>query len=251
MSEQMTFLEHLEELRRVILFTLAAILAGTAVAWNVADDFLPWFARDVERLYYTGLTEGFAVRLKLALLLGTLAALPFVLARLWRFIGPGLLPNERRLAGPLVAVSTLLFYGGVAFALLAVKPMVVQFFLKYAQPPYLLPLIGIASYFDFVVRLSLAFGLIFQLPLIICVLSVAGLVSPGTLARQWRYAVVAGFIAGAVFTPPDVISQTAMSIPLVALYFIGVGAAAIIVRRRPPVPRPARSWRRAFRLDTR
>lgn len=248
---EMTFLEHLEELRRTILFAIVAVMIGTVAAWNVVDRLLPWFARDVERLYSTALTEGFSVRLKLAMLIGTLAALPFILTRLWRFVVPGLMPGERRLVGPLVAVSVALFYGGVAFALLAVKPMVVRFFLQYARPPYLVPLIGVGSYFDFVVRLALAFGVVFQMPLVICVLSVAGVVTPGGLARQWRYAVVAAFIAGAIFTPPDVVSQIAMSVPLVALYFIGVGAAAFIVRRRPSIPRPTRSWRRAFRLDTR
>ena len=230
---EMSLLDHLEELRRVLIFCLLVVALAAVAAWQVSDRALHLLARGAEPLHFASLTEAFAVRIKMAIALGFLVALPLVLHRVWRFSAPALFPSEKRLVLPLVAASAVLFYLGMAFAFFGVKPMVVSFFLRFAVPGQLEPVIMVGDYFGFVVRLCLAFGLVFQLPLVVCLLSLAGVVDPVMLGRQWRYAVVVAFVAGGILTPgPDVVSQVTMSVPLLVLYLASVGVSRLVLRRR-------------------
>jgi sec-independent protein translocase protein TatC len=228
----MSFLEHLEELRKVLLFTAAITTAGAVAGWYLADRAIVYLSRDIGVVHYRALTEAFTIKVKVALAVGFVVALPLVLHRLWRFVVPALMPNERRAVFPLVASSLALFYAGVAFAFIVVKPLMIRFFLSFTMRGVLEPVIMVGDYLGFITRLALAFGLVFQLPLAICLLSVAGLVNPVSLARQWRYALVFIFVVSGIATPgTDMISQVALAVPLTLLFFGGILVAVILVRR--------------------
>jgi len=229
---EMSFLEHLEELRWALIHSLIAMGVGAVAVWSLARPVLDFLVRDVGTLYFATLTEGFTTRLWVSLVLGLLVTLPFIAWRMWNFILPGLFPSERRFILPLSGSSLLLFYLGIAFAFFGVKPLVVRFLLSFGETEKLVPIITIGSYFGFVAKLCLAFGLIFQLPLVICLLSLAGIVDPVALGRKWRYAVVAVFIVSAVLTPPDVVSQILMAGPLLVLFMGSVYLSQFLVRRR-------------------
>jgi sec-independent protein translocase protein TatC len=228
----MSFLEHLEEMRWAILHSLAAAALGAVAVWNLSGPVLDFLVRDVGVLYFATLTEGFTTRLWASLVLGLVVTLPYIAWRMWRFILPGLFPRERRFILPLSVSSLLLFYLGIAFAFFAVKPLVVRFLLGFGDREKLVPIITISSYFGFVAKLCLGFGLVFQLPLVVCVLSLAGVIDPNALGRQWRVIVVAVFTVSAIVTPPDVASQILMAVPLLALFMGSIHLSRFLVRRR-------------------
>jgi sec-independent protein translocase protein TatC len=228
----MSFLDHLEELRWTLLHSLLAVVIGAIAVWSVSGRVLAFLISDIGLLHFSSLTEAFSTRLWVSLVLGFLVVLPFIAYRIWRFIVPGLFPNERRLLLPLSTGSFVLFYLGMAFAFFAVKPLVVRFLLSFGVPRELEPIIMVGSYFGFVAKLCLAFGLIFELPLVITMLSLAGVVDPERLGRQWRYIVVGTFAVSAVLTPPDVASQVLMAGPLLALFMGSIALSRFLVRRR-------------------
>jgi sec-independent protein translocase protein TatC len=179
----------------------------------------------------TGVVTPFFVPIKLTGLVALLVALPWVLYQVWAFVAPGLYAHEKRLIVPLVVASTGLFFAGMAFAYYAVMPMVFAFVTGFA-PEGVALMTDIAAYFDFVLSLFIAFGVTFEVPVVVVALIVAGLVTPGKL-REWRpYVIVGAFIIGAVFTPPDVVSQLMMAIPLWILFEIGVLIGSRLVPTR-------------------
>ena len=141
------------------------------------------------------------------------------------------LQRERRVVTPLLLASTLLFYTGVAFSFLVVCPAVIRFLLGFGTD-IMQPLIGIGPYFSFVAQLSLAFGLVFELPVLVFFLSLAGIVDPRQLLRGWRFALLLIIVAAAILTPPDVFSQLAMAIPVSLLYILSVLVSIVVTRRR-------------------
>ena len=232
----MTLLEHLAELRRVVVSALAAVLVATAVGWFFSERLLDIVVAPMraagQHVYFRAPAEAFMVRLKVAFFGGLLAVLPYVLARLYGFILPGLYRRERRVATPLIIGSALLFYGGVAFCFLLLVPQVVRIMLGFGTE-MVQPLIGIGPYIGFVAQLCLAFGLVFELPLVVMLLSWAGLVQPSALLRTWRYAVIIIVLMSAILTPgPDVVSQLVMAIPVTFLYLSSALLALLMTRRR-------------------
>ncbi|MCI0451013.1 MAG: twin-arginine translocase subunit TatC [Candidatus Latescibacteria bacterium] len=230
---EMSFLEHLGDLRGVLVASSIAFLGLSIGYWFFSGKILDWFVArvPVERLVFYAPSEAFMVRTKVAFVLGGMTAFPYIAYRLWRFVTPGLFSRERNRVGPIVAASAVLFYTGVVFCYFVVAPTIVNFMLGYATER-VQPLLSISAYFNTVARLCLAFGLVFQLPIVILLLAVTGLVSPRTFLRQWRYAVVIIFVAAAIFTPPDPVSQVLMAVPLVVLYIGSALVASAIVRRR-------------------
>lgn len=225
------FLDHIAELRGLITASVIVFLAFAIGYWFFSGQILDWLVRDVpvEHLIFSAPSEAFMVRTKLSLVLGGLTAFPYIGYRVWRFVAPGLFRNERRRVMPIVGWSILLFYGGVVFSYFMVVPVIVTFMLGYATE-HVQPLITVGAYFKTVSSLCLAFGLVFQLPIVMFMLALAGLVSPRTFLRQWRYAVLLIFIAAAIFTPPDPVSQVLMATPLCVLY-IGSALVALVVLR--------------------
>jgi sec-independent protein translocase protein TatC len=231
--KEMGFLDHLEELRSALIAILAAWLGSSIVIWFLSGHLLDFLLASipVEKLYFQAPVEAFMVRLKLSFIAGFLLSFPFILFRVWAFIAPGLFEHERRVIIPLILPATLLFYTGVIFAYWIMVPIVLGFLLRFGTM-LLEPLISISKYFEFVARICFAFGIVFQLPMVIIFLTWAGVVSPKTLLRQWRWAVLAIFVTGAVLTPPDPASQLLMALPLVVLFLVSTLLSLIIDKRR-------------------
>jgi sec-independent protein translocase protein TatC len=236
--DKMPFMEHLGELRTRIMRGLIAVLVGLLIAFPFSQRIVDYLARPVTdqklNLVFLALTEAFWVQMKVALITGLFIASPAILWQVWRFVAPGLYDHERRYAAPFVIVGSLLFIGGGVFALKVVTPYAIAFLLSYSRPG-LSPMISIASYIDFILKFTLAFGAVFELPLIITLLSRMGVVTPQTLARHRKYAVLGAFIAAAILTPtPDIFNQTLMAGPLILLYEVGIVSARIFGRRWAP-----------------
>jgi sec-independent protein translocase protein TatC len=229
----MSFLDHLEELRTVIIRSAIAAVAASVLCWFWSADLLDLLVRPLAEtgVYFTAPNEAFLIRLKLAGIAGVFVVLPFILWQVYGFVLPGLYSAERRIITPLIVATTLLFYLGVAFSFLVVSPMVIQFLLTFGTE-IMEPLISVGPYFAFVSRLSLAFGLIFELPVLVFFLSLAGIVDPRMLLRTWRYALISIVIAAAILTPPDIFSQLAMAVPVTLLYISSVLVALLVTRRR-------------------
>ena len=232
-EKEQSFLDHLEDLRTTLIQTSLAGFAATIICWFVSSQLLDLLVRPIkdQGVYFTAPNEAFMVRLKLSAAMGLFVVAPFIFFRLYMFIVPGLYQKEKKVVGPLLVSTTILFYIGVSFGFLVVIPQVIVFLMSFGTA-YLSPLIGIGAYFDLVSRLALAFGLVFQLPLVVLFLSVIGLVKPRTLMRTWRYAIVAIFVMSAFLTPPDVISQVMMAGPVLVLYWSSVLVAWIVTRNK-------------------
>lgn len=233
---QMSLLEHLDELRSTLIAVAVVCLIASAACWFLSRPLLDLLVQPLkttasEGAYFHQPVEAFLTRLKLAFACGAFLVLPYVLYRIYGFVNPGLYARERRVVAPLLASSTLLFYGGVAFAYLILIPKVVTFLLGFGTTT-LQPLIGVGPYFAFVARLCLAFGLVFQLPLVVLLLSLLGLVNPRVLLRGWRIAVLVIVVGSAALTPPDAVSQLLMAVPVALLYISSVLVAMVVTRRR-------------------
>lgn len=241
--DTMSFMEHLGELRVRIVRSLVALLIGLAIALPFSQKMVDYLARPIvasgHNLVFVALTEAFWVQMKVAMIGGLFIAAPGILWQVWAFIAPGLHEHEKKYAGPFVLIGTIMFILGGVFSLKVVTPFATQFLLSYARPG-LQPMISIGSYVDFLLKFTLAFGLVFELPLIITILSRLGVVTPKMLARNRKYAILGAFIAGAVLTPtPDWFNQTLMAGPLILLYEVGIICARIFGRARPATVPPA------------
>ncbi len=239
-ESKMSFMEHLGELRTRIVRSLLALLVGLVIALPFSQRVMDYLAKPAREtghnLVFLALTEAFWVQMKIGLLVGLFIAAPAILWQVWRFISPGLHTQEKKYAAPFVIVGSLLFIGGGAFALKVVTPFAIQFLLSYERPG-LQAMISIGSYVDFLLKFTLAFGLVFELPLAITILARMGVVTPRMLAKNRKYAVLGAFIAAAVLTPtPDVFNQTLMAGPLIILYEVGILCARIFGKKRPLAP---------------
>ena len=250
---RMPFWSHLEELRKRLIRSILWIAVGFGVCFNYSEDILrllmwpmnmkltfehsfPYLAVVAnpiqQKLHYTTLIEPFWSHLKIALIAGIMLVFPMIMYQVWRFISPGLLPKERRYVGYFVFFSTGFFAVGVLFCYLLLLPFAIPFLLTY-KTENLIAIIKIGDYIDFVLKFLLATGLVFELPLIIVLLSRMGIVSPGWLAKYRKYAFLGAFILGAILTPtPDVFNQTILSIPIYLLYEVGILLARIFGRKK-------------------
>ncbi len=228
----MGFIEHLEELRSTLIASIVAFVGAGIVIWFFSGRVLDFLLAGipVDSLYFNAPIEAFMTRLKLSFALGFLVSFPYILFRVWSFISPGLFRKEKKFVIPLVVSSTALFYLGAVFAYWILVPVVLDFLLRFGTE-MLEPLISVGKYFGFVARLCFAFGLVFQLPLVIVFLTAMGIISARALLRQWRWAILVIFITGAVLTPPDPASQLLMALPLVFLFFASAVLSVIIERR--------------------
>lgn len=230
---RMGLLDHLEELRKVLIQCLLAAGAAATLCWVWSGELLELIIRPVrdQGVYFMAPNDAFMARLKVALVAGLFAVAPFILFRAYGFVLPALHRRERRVATPVLLWTAFLFYTGVVFAFIVVAPYVVKFMMGFGTDT-LKPLIGVGSYLGFVFQLCLGFGLVFELPIAIIAVCVAGIVRPQLLLRTWRYAVVIIAIISAIFTPPDLISQVMMMVPVLVLYLGSALVALVIVRRR-------------------
>ena len=230
---EMTFLEHLDELRRVLAQVVVACLAGAVAGWWLAPRVLEEvIRRTVKQAVVLSPLEAFNERLKLALLLGLFLALPIVFHRIWSFVVPGLFKRERSWILPMVLASVGLFGLGAWLACVYVVPLVIGV-LSGFMTPSMKAEIRLSALLGFVYNLALACGVVLQLPLVTMTLTAIGLVTPRALIRQWRYAIVAAFLLTALITPGDVVTaQLVMGVPMMLLYFVSVGLSWLVARRR-------------------
>jgi len=175
----------------------------------------------------TDVTSPFLTPFKLALVLSVFAAMPFILYQIWAFVAPGLYRREKKIVIPLFLSSVALFYGGMAFAYHIVFPLIFTFFTS-VSPEGVLVMTDIRSYLDFILKLFFAFGLSFEIPIAIVILSWMGLVNPTQLAKRRPYVFVICFVLGMLLTPPDIISQTLLAIPMWLLFELGIAFSKII-----------------------
>ena len=231
--------DHLSELRRRLFWVLGTWGVCAALAGSRAKDVFellmhPAVAAVRERghtLIVVAPPELFFTYVKSAILAGFIVSIPMTLYQAWAFVGPGLYPSERRFAAPFVIVTTLLFAAGCLFGYWVAFPFVFEYFLSL-EAEYVTTSWTTQNVFSFMARLYVAFGLSFQLPVAMFFLSAAGIVTPQTLASGRRYAFVAMFVAAAILTPPDVVSQVLLAMPLIALYESGIWVSRVAARRR-------------------
>lgn len=236
---RMSFLEHLEELRARLIRAVIAITVGFVVCIAFGERVFSLFAAPITKLLpkdsslvFTGLPDPFFVYLKVSFIAGIFLVLPYVLYQVWLFIRPGLLDEEKKYALPFIVVSTTLFYLGALFAYFVVFPAAFKFFLSY-ETPDLKPMISIRDYVSLVMLLMLAFGAVFETPIVIVLLGLLGVVDSNLLKRGRRYFIVLAFIIAALLTPtPDIINQTLMAIPLMIFYELGIQLLRILERKR-------------------
>ena len=233
------FLSHLVELRTRLLYAVAAWLLSSLALIPFGNRLYGMLATP----FRAALPEGaqmiaidpaspFFTPLKLSFFVALIIAVPYILYQLWAFVAPGLYKHEQRLAVPLLISSTLLFYAGCAFAYYLVLPTVFAF-MQAVAPDGVAVMTDISRYLDFVLVIFLAFGVTFEVPVATVILVALGWVSVEQLKSSRSYVIVAAFIIAAVLTPPDIVSQLRLAIPMCILYEIGIVAARLVVRRRP------------------
>jgi len=237
-EDRMPFMEHLGELRVRIMRAMYGLLAGTVIALPFSERIVDWLARPVTRLGYelvfTAPAEAFWVQMKVGLIAGVFIAAPVILWQVWAFIAPGLHGHEKKYAVPFVLIGSVMFLAGGAFSLFVVTPYALTFLLSYARPG-LKPMITIQNHIDFLLKFTLAFGAVFELPLALTLLARMGVVNARMLAKNRKYAILGAFVAGAVLTPtPDAFNQAMMAGPLIILYEVGIVCARIFGRKPAP-----------------
>lgn len=228
-GQEMTFTEHLEELRTRLTRCLIAAFLGLLACYGFSEQLfmmlmeplIQQLAPSGGSLIYTGLPEAFFTHLKVAAIAGLFLVSPYVFYQLWMFIAPGLYEGERKWIIPIALCSALCFVTGAFFGYYVVFPFGFQFFLGYATE-FIKPMPSVKEYFSFATSMLFAFGFIFELPLFMLFLSTLGVVTHKTLRKYRKYAILGNFVVAAVLTPPDVVSQLLMAGPLCLLYEIGV-----------------------------
>lgn len=239
---------HLVELRKRLGISVAAVIIMSIFMWSFHDALLAWITQPlIDALTATAkisrkaaqgmivtreLSEAFFVAMKVSFFAGLLAALPIILSQIWLFIAPGLYANEKKMMIPIVVGGTAMFLIGASFAYYFVTPMGFAFFIEFGSATFV-PMYNISEYVEFFTKILFGFGLAFELPVFCYFLALMGLIDDRMMKSFFRYAIVLIFIIAALLTPPDVLSQTMMAIPLIILY----GISILIVAAVNPAPK--------------
>jgi sec-independent protein translocase protein TatC len=239
----MSFLEHLEELRRRIIYSIIAVAVGFFLCWNYADRIYGLMQRPImealrrngmaEKLVYLSPTEPFNLYLKIALLAGLFVASPFVLYQLWLFISPGLYRHEKRYVLPFMFSTVFLFVSGGYFGYTMVYPAALNFLIEYGKQ--FQPMITIGEYTDLFLTIIIGLGVIFEMPILVFFLALMGIVTAGWMWRNLRYSILVIFIIAAIITPTtDILNMCIFAAPMIALYVLSIGVAFLVhpARRR-------------------
>ena len=237
-AEKQPFLSHLEELRKRLVVCAIGVGAGFVIAYIFAERLFQLLVAPLkavmpegDQLIFTNLPEMFFAYIKVAFIAGIMAAAPLIFYQLWMFIAPGLYRKEKKMAIPFVISSTILFVGGALFGYFVVFPFGFKFFIGFSNE-YIKALPSVKQYFSFSMKLLFAFGVVFELPVIIFFLSKMGIVTPQFLSQKRKYAILLTFVLAAILTPPDVITQCMMAGPLIVLYEIGIVVSRIAQKKK-------------------
>jgi sec-independent protein translocase protein TatC len=244
---KMTIWEHLDELRSRLVRAIIAYIIGASAAWSYREPILAWLWKPFAdswraagvhgdpELNFAAPSDIFKAYFKLSLMGGLLLSAPVIFYQLWAYVAPGLYKKEKKIVIPFVFFSTVLFVGGGLFGWRVAFPVTFRYFLELAGTDpssiHVRPVVMMPEYLDFVSQMLLAFGIVFELPLFLLFLSIAGVVNYLQLWRFGRWFILVAFTIGAVITPPDTTSQLVMSIPLCMLYFVSIGLAYLFGKR--------------------
>lgn len=252
-TEKMPMTGHLVELRKRLIWVFIAMAIGTAISFLFVEPIYGFLVEPLanamegestNRLIYTGLTEAFFTYLKVAFFAGIFLTFPVLLAQIWLFLAPGLYKKEKNAFLPFLIATPILFFAGGATVYFGIIPMAWPFFLSFQSTgaETALPIqleARVSEYLDLIMTLIFAFGLCFQLPVLLTLMGKAGLVSSETLASKRKYAVIFTFVVAAFLTPPDVISQVGLAIPILGLYELSIFLVKIFERQRNAQSTPA------------
>lgn len=254
-DEKLPITEHLGELRKRIIVSLFAFLTAFIVSFSFSEDifrliifplkynlvlslknpyfqFLPEDKLEGAKLVFLAPAEALWMNIKIAFVTALIMGLPVFLHQLWRFISPGLLQHEKKYFIPFIFSASALFLLGAFFCFFIVLPFAISFLLTYKVGDVLMPMLSVGMYVDFCLKFILAFGLIFELPIIIIFLTKMGFVTPQFLAKNRKYAILISFILSAILTPtPDAFNQILMAVPMIALYEVGIWLSMLFKRR--------------------
>lgn len=227
-APSVSLFDHLLELRDRLLRSVVGVLIVFCCLVYFAQDIYQYVAQPLlntmpegSQMIATDVASPFFAPFKLTLVLSLFIAMPFVLFQVWSFVAPGLYNNEKRLIAPLMLGSTVLFYSGIAFAYFLVFPVVFAFFTSVA-PEGVVIATDISSYLDFILKLFFAFGAAFEIPIAIILMCWTGMTTPDSLREKRAYVVVGAFVIGMLLTPPDIISQTMLAVPMLLLFEVGI-----------------------------
>jgi sec-independent protein translocase protein TatC len=237
-NQKMSFIEHLEELRRRLIVCLVAVGAGFVISYIFKERLFTILTRPLVtalppggKMIFTGLPEAFLCYIKVAIFSGIMLAVPVILHQMWRFVAPGLYSRERHFMLPLMVLSCLFFACGVLFGFFVVFPFAFKYLMSFGSD-IIRPLPSMSQYLSLSTALLLAFGFSFELPVVLTMLAHVGLISVRFLERNRKYALLLAFVAGAVLTPtPDAINQSLLAVPLLALYEISIWGARVFGRK--------------------
>jgi sec-independent protein translocase protein TatC len=243
---RMPLLDHLIELRNRLMWAAAAIIVAFLVCYQFKETIYRFLAYPLAKLLegqtgrqmiFTGLTEAFFTYVKVSFWAACCIAFPVIAIQVWKFVAPGLYKNEKRAFLPYLCATPILFLMGASLAYFVVIPYAFRFFLSFETPggPDTLPIVAepkVNEYLSLVMTLLLAFGTAFQLPVLLTLMARAGIITSQGLINKWRYAVVGMFGVAAVLTPPDVVSQTSLAVPLILLYILSIFSCRYVEKQR-------------------
>ncbi|HEB76811.1 MAG TPA: twin-arginine translocase subunit TatC [Nitrospirae bacterium] len=252
-EDKLPFTEHLSELRERLIKSLIAVVVGFGISFYFSEKLFSFLTlplradlrlttvspyiefvpkeTPLQKLVFLAPAEAFWMHIKVSMVAGVILALPVVLYQFWKFIAPGLMPSEKKYVGPFVLSGTVLFLIGDAFCFAVILPFAMGFLLTY-KTASLTPMISVGSYVDFCLKFLLSFGAIFELPIVILFLTRAGVVTPKSLAKNRKYAVLIAFVLAAILTPtPDAFNQTLMAVPIILLYETGIIISKIFSKK--------------------
>ncbi len=254
-DEKLPLTEHLSDLRNRIVISLIALFITFAIAFNYSEylfkavmfplkysldfsvknmylHFVPQEKLQGMKLIFLAPAEAFWMNIKVAFVAGFIFSLPVIFHQLWKFISPGLLAKEKKYVFPFILSATGLFILGASFCFFIVLPFAMGFLLTYKVGDFLMPMLSVGQYVDFCLKFILAFGVVFELPIVIIFLTKLGVVTPKTLAKNRKYAALIAFILAAFLTPtPDAFNQTLMAVPIILLYEIGIWISPLFVKK--------------------
>lgn len=240
-DEKLPLTAHLEELRKRITFVLIAMGLGFGISYFFSKELFDILMIPLVEalppdttLIFTGVTEAFITYLKVALVSGVFLSTPVILYQLWAFLAPGLHANEKKSFFPIILFSTFFFVGGALFGYFVIFPFGFQYFLGFATD-FIKPMPSVKEYFSFSIKLLFAFGVVFELPLFILFLSRLGIVTYKQLRSFRKYAILLIFAVAAVITPPDVLSQIMLGLPMIVLYEVGIIVAKLFGKKKKEV----------------
>lgn len=255
-EQKMPITEHLGDLRKRIIVCVIALFITFLISFNYSEDifrfimfplkynlgfsvknmyihFVPQDKLQNTKLVFLAPAEAFWMNIKVAFVAGLILALPLIFYQLWKFISPGLLHKEKRYVVPFILLATSLFLIGAAFCFFIVLPFAMGFLLTYKVGDFLSPMLSVGNYVDFCLKFILAFGAVFELPIVIIFFTRMGIVTPKTLAKNRKYAILLAFVVAAILTPtPDAFNQTLMAVPIIVLYEVGIILSRIFKRRK-------------------